>query len=168
MVDHAAQQRSVRGMNEDTGAVVRLFVEEFQGNGTRRVGEELLAADFVNRTPDPGSSGDRQAVLDQFEMLHTGLSDLRVEIHQLLVSGDRAATHKTFHGTHTGDLMGVPASGRALALEVMDIVRVRDGQIVEHWNVVNQLAFLRQLSPRSIAGAVGRRLLRGLRRARPR
>lgn len=150
-------------MVESSGAVVRRFVEEFQGNGRQDVGEDLLAADFRNRTPDPGSADDRQSVLEQFAKLHTAFPDLRVEVHQMLVDGDRVATHKSFHGTHKGDLMGMPPTGWRITLEVMDIVRVQDGQIVEHWNVVNQLALLRQFGARGIALSLCRRLVRSIR-----
>ncbi|WP_165977515.1 ester cyclase [Nonomuraea diastatica] len=144
--------------NTDPSAVVRRFVEAFQAGGQVEVGEELLATGFRNHTPDPGSPGDRDGVLAWFAMLHAGVPDLRVELHDMVADGDRVATRKTFHGTHRGELMGVPPSGRRLAIEVIDVVRVRDGQIVEHWNAVDRLAILRQLGPASLLRA-------GLRRA---
>jgi predicted ester cyclase len=54
-------------------------------------------------------------------------------------------TRKVFHGTHRGELMGIAPTGRAVQIEVIDIVRVRDGQIVDHWNVVDRLGLLQQL-----------------------
>jgi predicted ester cyclase len=78
-------------------------------------------------------------------MFHAAFPDFRAEIHDMLVDGDKVVTRKTFHGTHEGELMGVPGTGRSVAVPVLDIVRYRDGQIVEHWNVVDQVPLLQML-----------------------
>jgi predicted ester cyclase len=58
---------------------------------------------------------------------------------------DRVVTRKTFHGTHQGDLFGIPPTDRAVAFDVIDILCVRDGKITDHWNVVDQLGLMRQI-----------------------
>jgi predicted ester cyclase len=63
----------------------------------------------------------------------------------MLADGDLVATRKTFRGTHTGEFMGIPPTGRDIELGVIDIVRYRDGRIVEHWSQVDQLGLLQQL-----------------------
>jgi predicted ester cyclase len=62
-----------------------------------------------------------------------------------VAEGDKVVTRKTFHGTHRGAFMGLPPTGNAVSFDVIDIVRIRDGQLIEHWNVVDQLTLLRQL-----------------------
>lgn len=147
---------------------MRRFVEEFQGAGRAEVGEELLAADFRNRTPDPGVPDDRTGVLQVFALLRTVLPDLRVEIHDMLIDGDRVGTRKTLHGTRPG--FRRTAVGRPLIIEVMDIVRVRDGQIVEHWNSTDRLSVIRELGlagiARLVAVEVRATVLRRLRKTR--
>ena len=69
-------------------------------------------------------------------MLRGAFPDLHAEIHDQLVDGDKVVTRKTFHGTHKGEFMGIAPTGREVAFDVIDIVRVRDGFMVEHWNVV--------------------------------
>ena len=66
-------------------------------------------------------------------------------IHDQLTDGDKVATRKTFHGTHQGPLMDIKPTGREVAWDVIDIVRVRDGKMVEHWNVVDTMALMQQL-----------------------
>jgi predicted ester cyclase len=68
-----------------------------------------------------------------------------MEIHDMFAAGDRVATRKTIHGTHEGEFMGIPPTGRAVAVDVIDIVRYEDGKLAEHWNVVDQLGLMRQL-----------------------
>jgi predicted ester cyclase len=54
-------------------------------------------------------------------------------------------TRKSLRGTHQGELFGVPPTGKPLSIEVIDILRVRDGKITDHWNLVDQLGLMRQL-----------------------
>jgi predicted SnoaL-like aldol condensation-catalyzing enzyme len=126
-------------------AVVRRFVDEYQGTGKEEVALELLAPDFVDRSPFGPFSPDREGVLGLFRMLRGGFPDLHAEIHDQLVDGDKVVTRKTFHGTHEGEFMGIATTGREVAWDVIDIVRVRDDLMVEHWNVVDALALMTQL-----------------------
>jgi len=66
------------------------------------------------------------------------------DIHQL-ADGDLVATYKTFNGTHQGEFFGVPPTGRHVSMRVMDFVRIRDGKIAEHWNVVDVAGLMQQL-----------------------
>ena len=128
-----------------TAAVVRRFVEEYQGTGKEAVALELLAPDFVDRSPFGPFTPDREGVLGLFRMLRGGFPDLHAEIHDQLVDGDKVVTRKTFHGTHTGEFMGIAPTGREVAWDVIDIVRVHENLMVEHWNVVDALALMTQL-----------------------
>jgi steroid delta-isomerase-like uncharacterized protein len=126
-------------------AVQQRFIDEFQGKGDVAVAEELLADDFVDRCPFPGLPGTKEGVIQLFGMLRAAFPDLRADVHDMLVDGDKVVTRKTFHGTNQGDFMGMPATGKEAAWDVIDIVRHRDGQLVEHWNVVDVYGLLSQL-----------------------
>ena len=126
-------------------AVVRRFVDEYQGTGDERVALELLAPDFVDHSPFGPFSPDRDGVIGLFRMLRAAFPDLHATIHDQLVDRDKVVTRKTFHGTHRGEFMGMPATGRDVSFDVIDIVRVRDGLMVEHWNVVDALALMTRL-----------------------
>lgn len=125
--------------------IQRRFVEEYQTKGDVSVGEELLAADFVDHTPFGPFAPDRDGVLALFAMLRAAFPDLRAEIQDQLEDGDKVVTRKTFRGTHQGEFMGIPPSGTEVAFDVIDIVRIQGGQIREHWNVVDAMALMSQL-----------------------
>jgi predicted ester cyclase len=72
-------------------------------------------------------------------------SDQRWEIHNVLGDGDMVAVHATHHGRHTGELMGLPATGRTVAVPYVHILRFRDGKAVEHWSVRDSMALMGQL-----------------------
>jgi hypothetical protein len=59
--------------------------------------------------------------------------------------GDRVTTYKTYHGTHRGEFLGVAPAGRKIRFETVDVMRVRDGKIAEHWGVANLFFLMQQL-----------------------
>ena len=81
----------------------------------------------------------------QFTMFFTALPDLHAIIHDQVADEHKVVTRKTLRGTHRGDLMGIPATGKTVAIEVIDILAVKDGKITDHWNLVDQLGLLKQL-----------------------
>ena len=130
---------------EQNKALVRRIVDEAQSGHNLDVVDELLAADFVDHSVPPGLPPSREGVKMQFAMFFSAFPDLRVVIHDQVAEGDRVVTRKTFHGTHQGDLMGIPATGRSVAFDVIDILRVQNGKITDHWNVVDQLGLMHQI-----------------------
>jgi predicted ester cyclase len=117
-------------------AVVIRFNQEVIERGLEASYRALLAPDFVNRTAPPGMPAGPEGMAFMFEkVIRPALDHLRVEIHEQVAEGDLVTTRKTIRGTHRGDLLGVPATGKEVAIDVIDIVRVRDGQYVEHWGV---------------------------------
>jgi predicted ester cyclase len=120
-------------------AVVR-FNRDVIERGDEEAFRALVAPTFVNRTAAAGVSPGPDGLLHTFErVLRPAFPDLRVEIHDQVAEGDRVTTRKTIHGTHRGDLLGIAATGRAVAIDVIDIVRLEHGRYVEHWGI-NTLA----------------------------
>jgi predicted ester cyclase len=130
---------------EHNKAIVRRMVEEVQSQHQISAVDELFAADFVDHSVPPGLPPNRDGVKMQFVMFFSAFPDLHVVIHDQVAEGDKVVTRKTFQGTHQGDLMGIPPSGRPVAFEVIDILRVQGGKITDHWNLVDQLGLMRQI-----------------------
>ena len=125
---------------ERNKAAVRRYNRDVIEGGSLTASAELMDAEFVNRSAPPGLPPGADGMLYVFnQLLRPALPDLRVEIHDQLAEGDRVTTRKTLRGTHRGPLMGVAATGRAVAIQVIDIVRLRDGRYLEHWGI-NDLA----------------------------
>jgi predicted ester cyclase len=57
-------------------------------------------------------------------------------------------TRKTFRGTHRGEFLGIAPTGRSISFDAIDVVRIADGRIAEHWNVVDLMGLLQQIGPR--------------------
>lgn len=130
---------------EQNKALVRQFVEEAQTRHNLEAVDRYLAPDFVDHSVPPGLPPDRGGVKLQFGMFLAALPDLEAVIHDQVADEDKVVTRKTLRGTHLGSLFGVPPTGKTIAIDVIDILRVRDGRMTDHWNQVDQLGVLRQL-----------------------
>lgn len=125
--------------------LVRRFVEEAQTRHNLFAVDQYLSSDFVDHSVPPGLPPDREGVKIQFGMFFSALPDLQAIIHDQIGDEDKVVTRKTLRGTHQGDLMGIPPTGKTLDIEVIDILRVQNGKITDHWNLVDQLGLMRQL-----------------------
>ena len=129
-------------------AVVRRNTEKVQGEGDFALFEELFADDFVDHTPQPGTTADKDGVRILYHRLREAFPDFRPEIHWQTVDDDVVTTFKTYHGTHRGEFLGIAATGRTVRFDTVDAMRVHDGRIVEHWGVANLYGVLGQLGAR--------------------
>ncbi|BCB84593.1 ester cyclase [Phytohabitans suffuscus] len=126
-------------------AVVRRNTEEVQGKGDWSLFEELFADDFVDHTPQPGTTPDKDGVRALYRALREGFPDFRADIKWQIASGGMVTTYKIYHGTQTGPILGIAPTGRAVEFETVDVMKVTDGRITDHWGVGNLLKMLVQL-----------------------
>ena len=126
------------GETDRNKAVIRRFVEEVQNQKDWAAFDELNADDFVNHSAPPGVPSDKEGGRMYLGAFLGAFDDMIAE-------GDQVVTKKTFTGTHTEDFNGIPPTGKRVTLQFADIMRVRDGKIVEHWNVIDQMSFMQQL-----------------------
>jgi steroid delta-isomerase-like uncharacterized protein len=126
-------------------AVIRRFVEEVQNEKNWDTFDELNADDFVNLSAPPGVPSDKEGGKMFLGAFIGAFPDSYVTIEEMIAEGDRVVTKKTFNGTHTGELNGIPPTGKRVSIQYVDIMRLRDGQITEHWLSMDQLSFLQQL-----------------------
>jgi steroid delta-isomerase-like uncharacterized protein len=78
-------------------------------------------------------------------LFRAAFPDWRSTVEDLIAADDMVVHRFTARGTHRGELMHIPATGRAVALSGINIFRLRDGKIVERWGVLDQLGFMQQL-----------------------
>jgi len=115
--------------------IVRRFNLEVIQNGSREAFDALMQGDFANHSAVPPRN-DKESMWNTFNtILRPGFRDLQVEIHDQVAEGDLVTTRKTIHGTHTGAFMGLPPTGKRVAIQVIDIVRLKDNRYSEHWGL---------------------------------
>jgi len=143
-VEEASQMSSIL-VSEAAKAVVRRNTEEVQGRGEFDVFEELFADNFIDHTPQPGTTPDKAGVRKLYTYLRTAFPDFHAEIHWQLADGDRVTTYKTYYGTHQGPFFGVAPTHRMVHFETVDVMRVQNGKIIDHWGVGNLLSLMQQI-----------------------
>jgi steroid delta-isomerase-like uncharacterized protein len=129
---------------EENKAIVRRFIDEVQTQHDLVALDVLFSADFVDHS-GISTSPDLEGTKQFFAMLFTAFPDIQATIHDQVAEGDKVVTRKTFHGTHQGEFMGIPSTGKRVAIDVIDIFRISDGKITTHWAVADMLGLMQQL-----------------------
>lgn len=130
---------------EQAKALVLRLVIEAEQDGNLDLIDEIVAPDFVDHTPLPGVPPTREGIKALFAALQAGFPGLKVEVLDQVAESGAVATRKRFTGTHGGTFLGAPATGGPLDLTVIDILKIKDGKISDHWVVLDQLTLLTQI-----------------------
>ena len=132
---------------EQNKTIIRRFFEEVHNSGKIDRLDELMVADYVNHDPSlppelrHGRDAHRQLVL----VFRGAFPDARGTIEDMIAEGDKVAARGTFRGTHRGELMGIPPTGKQVAFTWVHIYRIADGKLVEQWSVFDQMGLMQQL-----------------------
>ena len=130
---------------EQQKAVFRDATEEVWNKGNLAAVEVFFAPEFVNHNPFGGTSPDRAGMQEAARLLHAALPDFHSTIHDMVAEGDMVVVRMTLQGTHLGELMGIPPTGKRISMMTISIVRIANGQIAERWNISDTLGLLRQI-----------------------
>ena len=126
-------------MAQDAATVARRLIEEGFNQGN------LDICDVEHQNFGPGHAPGAEGVKAVISSLRRGFSDFHLAIEDLTVDGDKVWLRMAGSGTNDGPFMGNPPTGRRMRTDVFDVIRVRDGKIVEHWGVPDRLGTLFQL-----------------------
>jgi predicted ester cyclase len=135
---------------ESNKRVVAEFVERCQNDHDLAFADEAFDPDFVNHyrpegLPIAGTVRPASGFQAFYGTLLRGFPDAAVEINEQLAERDLVATRKTLRGTHLGEIWGLPPTGNRVELEFIDIFRVREGKLIEHWTSMDLAALRRQM-----------------------
>jgi steroid delta-isomerase-like uncharacterized protein len=129
----------------DHAATLRRFYDRINAGDVDGFGE-LLADDFVEHEEMPGLAPTREGAKEFFRTYMAAFPDLRFDAEDILASGDKVVARVRVTGTHTGDFMGMPATGKSVNVQAIDIVRFGDdGLGHEHWGVFDVMSMMQQL-----------------------
>jgi predicted ester cyclase len=126
-------------------AVVDKIWLEGLNNGDLSIADEYLTSDFKNHGSRDDSLTGPEAFKLTIRAQRSGFSDIKYEILDFISQGDRAAVRWIMRGRHTGDFLGVPATGREVEHHAVLILRFEGDKIAERWGVVDNYALLRFL-----------------------
>jgi steroid delta-isomerase-like uncharacterized protein len=107
--------------------------------------EELIEPDALIRTPLPIDATGAELVNELWARFNRAYADLHITIEDLIEEGDKVVVRNTVTGTHQGEYMGIPPTGKSVTYNEIFIARFADGRIAETWGVVDVLSQMRQL-----------------------
>ena len=124
----------------------RLITAEIWCDRRYELVDELIAEDFVDHIDAPGLEGDgRSRYLASVRVVHGAFSDYHEAVEFVVADQDMAVGYARLTGTHDGDLMGLPPTGRKIDVHAIGILRFRDGQAIERWGIGDSLTQMQQL-----------------------
>jgi steroid delta-isomerase-like uncharacterized protein len=133
------------GCMSNTKQKLHSFLEQVMSGGDLEAADQYLAADFVEHDPWPGQPPTREGFKAGLLQLRTAFPDARAEVQFMLEDNDKVCVMFKLTGTHLGPFMGAPSTGKTIAVTVLDVVRLHDGVIAEHWGLVDSAAMGQQL-----------------------
>ncbi|MEX1258952.1 MAG: ester cyclase [Gemmatimonadota bacterium] len=105
----------------------------------------VIADDVIEHDEFPGLEPSKAGVLQFFRNLQAAFSGVTMTVEDLIAEGDKVFARVTLSGTHQGEFLGIPATGRSISVPMADFFRIRDGQMVEHWGVADSGVMMQQL-----------------------
>jgi steroid delta-isomerase-like uncharacterized protein len=142
---------------EENKAIVRRMYEEIHNKGNMATADELVASNFIDHNPPgPGIPPGPEGIKQIFGMLRSAFPDFHTTVEDMIAEGDRVVARLTITGTHKGEFMGIPPTGKQVSMEVIDITRLAQGKAVERWGQGDMLGLMQQLGVIPPPGQTGR------------
>jgi steroid delta-isomerase-like uncharacterized protein len=131
---------------ENNQSLIEAYFYEVWNKGNFRTLEEIIDPSYINHnpsTPDPqpGPAGLKPIIL----AMRQGVPDLTYTIEETIITPERIVARVLVRGTHSGTLFGIPASGKKFEIRQVNVEYIKNGKIVEHWRVTEELQWMRQL-----------------------
>jgi steroid delta-isomerase-like uncharacterized protein len=123
---------------------IRRYYEEVLNGGNVGLLDELAVPDYDEHSPLPGQPNGIEGLKARVGAILAAFHPV-FALHEVLAEDDTVVAYWTNTGTHTGEFMGIPPSGRIVTISGVDIHRLRDGRMAEHWHVIEELQMLQQL-----------------------
>jgi predicted ester cyclase len=134
---------------EESKQLFRRFYTEVVGGGDYSDLDSFIATDYVDHN---AAEGGPEVVRTHLEAIRTTLPDFTIRIEDIFAEGDYVITRVTGRGTHLGEWMGIKPTGREIRLKGINIDRINNGRIVEHWGEADTVGMLVQMGVDPFAG----------------
>jgi steroid delta-isomerase-like uncharacterized protein len=136
-------QASVQEQEEEANkAIITAFTQAFNDRNYTAI-EQHVAENIIEHRP--GVMSGRNSTIAFLQSLDTAFPDFQTSIDHIVAEGDRVVVFTTTNGTHQGEFIfapGVPPSGKQISFKTADMYRISNGQLVEHWDVIEILDML--------------------------
>jgi steroid delta-isomerase-like uncharacterized protein len=133
------------GDSERNKALIRRLFDEVLNAGNFGLLDQLIGSHYVEHNPTNSQAAGAAGVREKIQALRSAFPDLHFTLEELIGEDAIVAARYRWHGTHKGPFLGIAPTGRRLSVRGMDFYRLDDGQVIEHWDVVDEFGMLSQL-----------------------
>ena len=130
---------------EENRALARRFIEEFWSKGNLRIIDGTHGPNYVHHNLPPGVPTNKEGIRQMAAVFNTAFPDCRVTVEDVIAEGDKVVARWRLAGTHKGEFLGVPPTGRQANLTGIAIFRITGGKIAEQWENHDDLGLMQQL-----------------------
>ena len=133
--------------HEKNKAIVQRYVDEIQNGHSLDTIESIFAEDFVDHMASSGGIflGGMSGLKKGYTAFLTAFPDLHVTVEEMIAEGDKVVAYKTLTGTHSGTHLGISATGKRVAYQIISIYRVKNGKISDFWGLQDEISVRQQL-----------------------
>lgn len=131
-------------IEENKSASVKINQEAWS-KGNLSIIDEIVSDDYVYHEPYAGEIHGQEGLKHLVNMYRTGYPDLMFTVEDVIAEGNKVVIRWSCAGTHKAELMGIPATGKRTDTKGINIIRFKDGMVVEEWTSWDALGWLQQL-----------------------
>jgi predicted ester cyclase len=131
--------------SEENKRIARRVLEELFEEGNLDAADELIHPEFVNHEAPPDNPQGPEGLKETVNWLRGLWGPMHADIEDEVCEGDKVVARVTMHGRHVGEFLGKPPTGKEFAAEHIHIWRFKDGKVIEHWSVRDDLGQALQL-----------------------
>lgn len=130
---------------EQNKATMQRIYDDFINTGNLDAADRLIAADVIEHEEFPGTAPGLEGVKQIIAMFRAAFPDLHFTVEDMIAEGDKVVSRVTMRGTHRGEFLGIPPTGKSITVSTIDIARFAGGKVAEHWAVTDNLTMMQQL-----------------------
>ncbi len=123
----------------------KLFMEEVFNKHNTAMIDSLVAPDYVEHCTAPGYTPDRAGLKKSFDDFIKSMPDMHSQVNFMVADSDYVTVQYTFTGTNTGEMMGMPATGKKVNIDGVDIVKFKNGKAIGHWGYNEETKMMMQM-----------------------
>lgn len=118
--------------------LVRNYFEEVTNQGDLEAISKYIATDFVDHDAPSGLMMGIEGVRETMTLLRTAFPDFHATIEDIVAEGDKVVVRNVWHGTHQGNFLNMPPTGKQVTMQGIVIWRIQDGKLMERWATIDR------------------------------
>ncbi len=130
---------------EENKVIIHRWVDEAWNQGNVEILDDLTHPAFIDHHLPPDVPPNIEGHKAWIQMVRAGFPDIHITIEDVVVGDEKVAARMSVSGTHTGEFMGMPPSGKSIHFGAIGISRFTDGKSVEYWETFDALSMMQQI-----------------------